>query len=377
MFGTALALVLLPTGVALGDVVALGPFGRGALWVSLAGISLALAIPGAPDDPPPAALWIVYLAATTLVLFSHHPLLLCVTILLVALVVPALGPVGPALAWRRTLAVGAVLLFLGFTVERLASTQVSNLSIAGALVAGFLLVVGAAPFGAAFLLWLRGAGRRLAAVVGTCLGSALVVVVSDWTGSLNSLQLFRANRPGTTIAVFGALTLVGASLYALTARGWRQLATDGIVADLALAVVAVSADGQGGAALALVSMLLVRPSMLLLDRAELPWPLGRVATLAALLGGAGMPPTVGFAARLLVLGATFGLSQPLTGLLLLGLVMEAAATGRVVLRQVSLGRRRPAPRRALATLLAAALVPVLAVTAGLFPGLLLHHVWGG
>ncbi|MEA2646258.1 MAG: hypothetical protein QOE92_1341 [Chloroflexota bacterium] len=372
--GIAVALVMLPAGGSLGATVAFGSFGRGALWLALAGITVAMALPAGPDDAPPGVLWLTTLAAVGLVLLSRTPLLVTATLLLVALVVPAYGPAGPGSAWRRTLAAGAVVLFFGFVAERLAVPQVTDLSLAGALVGGFLLVLGMTPFGLAQVRWLRGAGHRVAVVAGCCLGPALVVVASDWSGALGSLHLLRPNRPATTIAVFAALTLVGVALHALTARGWRDLAADGIVADLALAVLAVGVGSLDGAALALVALVVVRPLMLLLDRAALPAGLGRLATLAALAGAAGMPPAVSFAARLLVLGAALGAGDAVVALLVVGLVVEVVATGRVVLRRVA---ARDAVVARPGQILVAGVLPVLGLVAGLFPGGVLERVWGG
>jgi NADH:ubiquinone oxidoreductase subunit 2 (subunit N) len=90
-----------------------------------------------------------------------------------------------------------------------------------------------------------------------------------------------------------------------------------------------------------------------------------------------MPPTLGFAARLLVLAAAFRLSLPLGLAVLAGVMLQLVASARVVLARLGDAARPAAahhPR--ISERIAIALVVVALVAGGIAPGVVLSRVWG-
>jgi formate hydrogenlyase subunit 3/multisubunit Na+/H+ antiporter MnhD subunit len=90
-----------------------------------------------------------------------------------------------------------------------------------------------------------------------------------------------------------------------------------------------------------------------------------------------MPPFIGFAARLLVLAAAFRLNAALAGLVLVGLVLQLAASARAVLAQLNnadSGAEHQAPTPA--QQVAIPVVVGVSLVAGFLPGVVLSRVWG-
>jgi multicomponent Na+:H+ antiporter subunit A len=166
-------------------------------------------------------------------------------------------------------------------------------------------------------------------------------------------------------------------VYSFGTRAWHDLAAAGVLADLGLALVAAGALGLDGAALVLTLMVLTRPLMFMLEGLDMrrAWP--RVGAVVALLGVAGMPPAIGFAARLLVLAAVFRLNAALAGWVLVGLVLELAASARAVMARLGSAenlpdQRTPTPAQRVA-------IPIVAgvgLVAGVLPGVVLSRLWG-
>jgi multicomponent Na+:H+ antiporter subunit D len=183
---------------------------------------------------------------------------------------------------------------------------------------------------------------------------------------------------GIAVAAFGALTLLVGALPQLRAEGWRSLAADGAIADLGLALVGVGSfeiTGLQGASLALLVMALARPFLYLLDEIEMSRNWAWLGAGAAIFAAAGLPPTVGFAARLLVLAAAFRLHPLLAAVVVVGVVIEVFASARLLFL---LGIPRSSTRRPvapMAVLSVSAAVAVLCVVAGLAPKALLTYVW--
>jgi hypothetical protein len=363
--GSAIALVLLPAGSWFDGTMAISAFGRGACWVSLVGATLAwFAIPSAPGaaDRRRGAVWTLHLLAVATVLATQSPLLLLLVILVTAAIIGRLMPAGGA--WRRSLAVGGLLVSVGLMAMRVSPPPMSDLAIAGTVVLGFLMVAGGFPFGAAILVWLHRAGPRVASAVATSIAPALLAALVDNMPRLNHLQLATPTKVAITVAGFGAVTLLGAALATFAVHGWHDLAATGVLADIGLAMVAVGAGGNDGAALALMVLAIRRR-----------W--ARRAATGAFLGASGMPPTLGFPARLLVLAAAFRLSPGLAAIVLAGVVLGLVASARVVLAQLGSvdDETRGGPVRRVAAL-AIAVALLLSLVGGVAPGLVLSRVWG-
>ena len=253
----------------------------------------------------------------------------------------------------------------------------TDLTIAGALILGFLLVTGGVPFGFGLWRWLNQAGPRRASAASTCLVPALLATLVDNVDAINRLQLIQPSRAAVAIAGFGAATLLVAAVHSFGVRGWHALASDGVLFDVGLALVGIGAGGLGGAALVLTVLVLTRPLMFLVERLDMRGAWGRIGAAGALLGTAGMPPTIGFAARLLVLAAAFRLSLPLAVAVLAGVLLQLVASARVVLAR--LGAAAPPVNTLMPSLsqrVAVALLVVTSVVGGILPGVVLSRVWG-
>jgi NADH:ubiquinone oxidoreductase subunit 2 (subunit N) len=180
------------------------------------------------------------------------------------------------------------------------------------------------------------------------------------------------------MAAFGALTLLVGAIAQLAAPGWRGLAADGAIADLGLALVGVGSfdiTGLQGASLALLVLALARPFLYLLDEIEMSGGWAWLGAGAALFAAAGLPPTVGFAARLLVLASAFRLHPMIAAAVVVGMVIEVFASARLLLR-LGIPLSRPSrPAASLAVTMVSAAVTLLCLAAGLAPKALLTYVW--
>jgi hypothetical protein len=375
--GSAVALAVLPADAGVAGLVGVTGFGRGACWISLVGAGISVfAVPGDRDGTV-RSVWTVHLLAVATILTARSPLLLLLMLLLVGAALPGFTPSASSDGWRRSLGAGGVLVFGGLLATQAAPPSVTDLAIAGVLVLGFLMVVGAIPFGAGLLFWLRGAGAPVAAATATSLGAATLAALVDNLPPISRLQLAQPTRAGLVLAIFGAATLTGAALYSFGTRTWHDLAAAGVLADIGLALVGVGALRLDGAALVLTLMALIRPLMFMLEGLDMRGAWARVGAAGALLGVAGMPPFIGFAARLLVLAAAFRLNAALAGLVLVGLVLQLAASARAVLAQLNnadSGAEHQAPTPA--QQVAIPVVVGVSLVAGFLPGVVLSRVWG-
>ncbi|HEV3233409.1 MAG TPA: hypothetical protein VG329_02535 [Candidatus Dormibacteraeota bacterium] len=378
LIGSAVALILLPANSAISGIAGISGFGKGAAWLALLGVALVVfALPARPDAGGTRAAWIIHLLALGTVLATRSPMVLLLVLLMIAAAVPRLDPAASADGWRRSLAVGGLLVFAGLLIAGAGPTPVTDLTLAGGLVLGFLLVTGAFPFGLGLWRWLTEAGPRRATAVAAGLVPALMTTLVDNLDVLNRLQLVQPTRVPVAIALFGAVTLLLSALHSFAVRGWHSLGADGVLFDLGLALVAAGAGGLDGAALALTVMSLTRPLMFLVERLQMRRAWGWIGAAGALLGAAGMPPTLGFAARLLVLAAAFRLSLPLGLAVLAGVMLQLVASARVVLARLGDAARPAAahhPR--ISERIAIALVVVALVAGGIAPGVVLSRVWG-
>lgn len=393
LVGSAVALALLPADSQISPEVAISGFGRGALWVSLLGVGLALiALPGGGGgDAEARDVWFIHVLAVAAILVSRSPLLIMAVTLLLAAALPRLGAAEPSQGWRRSLSVGAPLIFVGLVAAQVSPREISDVAIAAVVLLGFLLVLAAAPFGVGLRLWLRSAEPRLASVVATSIVPALLTTLVDSLGVLNGLHLRPGSSVGLAIAAFGAATLIGAAAFSLTARRWRDLAADGVLADLGLALVAVGAAGLGAAALVVGVLALTRPVLFLADSMDLRHTWARLGTVAAVLTAAGLPPTIGFAARLLVLAAAFRFNATLALAVLFGVILQLAASTRGLVAGLSEDARGCLPaevedgaglgdgvtpaRSGPGAMAAVAACVGLSIVGGVFPGVVLSRIW--
>jgi hypothetical protein len=372
----ALFLAILPVdheAGAAGLTLAVSGFGKGALWLSMFGVGLAVLAVNPRPGADGAIAWCAQLLATVVVA-ARSPMLLLAALLLLAVLLPRLEPdLDLGLSWSRRISAGAVLAAAALTVTAATHLPVSEHATAVLLVIGFMVLLGAMPFGVGLREWLMHARARLAILATTCLLPALVTALVNSLGALTQLHL--AAPAGLVIAAFGALTLLVGALAQLGAAGWRGFAADGVIADLGLVLVGVGAldiNGLEGAALALLVMALARPFLYLLEEMAMSGAWAWMGAGAALFTAAGLPPTVGFAARLLVLGSAFHLHPLLAVAVVAGVVIEVFASARLLLR-LGIPLVGPGPRTGVIPVALA--VTMLALVAGLAPGGVLTYVW--
>jgi len=378
LVASAVLLAVLPVDREVGGGgmnMAVSGFGKGALWLSLLGVGLAVLAVNPRPGADGSVAWSAHLFAVIAVV-ARSPLLLMAAVLLLALLLPRLQPgerPGPGPTWSRNLAAGATLATAGLGLAVAPRPPLTVHATSALVILGFMLLVGAAPFTGGLRRWLTDSRTRLALLAVTSVVPALVAALVNSIGVFS--RLHQDASAGLAIAAFGALTLLAGAVAQLGAPGWRGLAADGAIADLGLAVVGVGSldiSGLQGASLALLVMALSRPFLLLLDEMEMSGAWAWIGGGAALFAAAGLPPTVGFAARLLVLGAAFHLHPALAAAVVAGVVLEVFASARLLLR-LGIPLARPArPGRVAAV---AAVVALLAVGAGLVPGALLTYVW--
>jgi hypothetical protein len=356
-----------------GLTLAVSGFGKGALWLSFCGVALAVLAVNPRPGADGASAWSAQLLATLLVA-ARSPLVLLAVLLLLAVVLPHLNSDRAlGLAWSRRLFGGVALVGAALILTRASHVPVSGHAVAVLLVLGLMALLGAMPFGVGLREWLMHARARLAILAATSLLPAMTTALVNLMGALS--QLHMAAPAGLAIAAFGALTLLVGALAQLGAAGWRGLAADGVIADLGLVMVGVGAldiSGLQGASLALLVMALARPFLYLLEEMAMSGAWAWVGAGAALFTAAGLPPTVGFAARLLVLGSAFHLHPLLAVAVVGGVVVEVFASARLLLR-IGIPLTGPGPRTGVAPLASA--VALVALVAGLAPGGVLTFVW--
>jgi hypothetical protein len=353
--------------------LAMSRFGKGALWLSLLGVGLAVLALNSRPGVDGSIAWSAHVFAVIAVV-ARSPLLLMAAIVLLALVLRRLEPgERPGPGWSRNLGAGAALATAGLGMAVAAQPPLTEHATTALVILGFMLLLGAAPFSGGMRRWLMESRTRLALLAVTCVVPALVAALVNNLGIFS--RLHQDASAGLTIAAFGALTLLVGSVAQLGATGWRGLAVDGAIADLGLAVVGVGSldiSGLQGASLALLVMALSRPFLLLLGEMGMSGAWAWIGGGAALFAAAGLPPTVGFAARLLVLGAAFHLHPLLAAAVVAGVVLEVFASARLLVR---LGIPLAAPARPRGVAAVAVSVALLALGAGLAPGALLTYVW--
>jgi hypothetical protein len=376
---SAISILLLPvdhelSGAGLG--VAVSGFGKGTLWLSLLGVSLAVLAFNRRPGADGAVAWSAHLFAVLLV-SARSPLMLLGAVLLLALLLPRLADGrGPSLGWSRSLCAGAALATAGVGMTLAPSPPLTDHANTALLILGMMLMIGAAPFGGGLRRWLVESRGRLALLAVTSVLPALVAALVNNLGVISGLH--EGASAGIAVAAFGAATLLVGALAQLRARGWRGLAADGAIADLGLALVGVGSfeiTGLQGASLALLVMALARPFLYLLDEIEMSGSWAWLGAGAALFAAAGLPPTVGFAARLLVLAAAFRLHPVIALAVVVGVVIEVFASARLLLRLGIPRTHSGRPVAPVAVMAVSVAVAALALAAGLAPKALLTYVW--
>jgi len=311
-------LILVPPGAVLGAPGAelhLSAFGRGALAVALIGLAALAAVDGGPAVP--VAAW----AAVTIVLLGASPLPLVAALAAVALVLP-----DAARRYRAALVVGGVLLCGVAAVSRRPVDRLPALGVT----AGLLVLVGALPFGVGLLQWVEDGPRAPARATLAAGCAAALALLVEFAATMQPAPA--AGEVQTAFAVFGVVTLLAGSGLCLLAPGLRALAARGAVADVGLALVGLATpSGARAAALVLISLVLTRLALAILDVAPARSGLRLAAGWLATLGAAGLPPTIGFAARVLVLLGAFRVNPVLAGAVVAGTLLQLAAPLRLAL----------------------------------------------
>jgi hypothetical protein len=376
LIGLAAGLAVLPVDRQIGGgglVLAVSGFGKGALWLSMLGVAIAVLAVNQRPGADGAIAWSAQLAATLLVA-ARSPVLMLAVVMVIAVVLPRLEPgVELGLGWSRCLIAGAALVTAALMSSIAAPPRFSDHTTAVLLVLGFAIMLGAMPFGVGLRQWLIHAPARLAILATGCLVPALATTMVNALADFSQVHL--ATSAGTLIAAFGALTLILGSMAQLGASGWRDLAADGVMADLGLVMVGIGAldiNGLQGASLALLVMVLARPFLYLLEEMAMSGPWAWMGAGAALFAACGLPPTVGFAARLLLLGSAFHIHPVLAAAVVAGIAVEIFASARLLLR-IGVPLAGPEPRTGLAPL--AIVVAGLVVAGGLVPAGVLTYIW--
>ncbi|HEV1998548.1 MAG TPA: hypothetical protein VGR61_10515 [Candidatus Dormibacteraeota bacterium] len=373
----AIGLTLLPTGASLGSGdagVSLGGLSRTAVWLAIWATTMVLAGAAATGRSVPLGGWAITGLAVALAV-ARMPVALAGLLLVTAIVVPRLA-VGPASAgWSRTLVLSALAGF-GAVAAGTAMRQHGDDLLAGVVVLGFLAAVGALPFGWHMVRWLKEASPQLGALVVSVLLPALVTALVAAEAVL--AQVHGTQRAGFLLGLFGGATAVAGAVYAMGATDWRTLALRTTPCEVGLALVGIGAfdiHGLQAAALTLALIAFTRPVLFFVDGLGPRRGAGLVATALALVAAAGLPPTVGFPARLLVLSAASRIHPLVAVLAATGVLLELVALVLVLRRRLA----RPAGEVAVAEPRAARLLAVATVVAliygGIFPGFLLRFVF--
>ena len=373
----AVLLVALPPGAYAGsgsDGVGLGGLSRAVCWMVLLGIALTLAASRASRGRVPGAAWVIPALGGALAL-GRMPVVLVGLILLAALVVPRLAELPASTGWYRVLVL-AGLACAGVVAAGAGGRAHGDETIAGAVVLGFLAAAGMAPFGWHMLRWLEGAPAELAALVTATLLPGVAAALVAAQPILASLH--EAQRAGLLLGGFGAATAVAGAIYAMGASDWRGLAMRTVPGEVGLALVGIAAfDTRGlqAAALTLTVLVCTRPALLFVDAIGPRRGSGLLVTAITLLGAAGLPPTLGFPARLLVLGAAARVHPAVAGLVVAAMVLELAAISIVLRRRLAEAPPPPTDRGAGSTRVLAGVTALVLLGGGVFPGVLVTYVF--
>ena len=354
--------------------ISLGGLSRTAVWLALWATTMVLAGAAATGRTVPMGAWAITGLAVA-VAVARTPVVLAGLLLLVALLVPRLAPVAAAAGWSRTLVLGALAGF-GAVAADITGRQHGDDVLAAVVVLGFLAVVGLLPFGWHMVRWTQDASPQLGALVTAVLLPALVAALV--TAEVALAQVHGTQRAGFLLAVFGAATAVAGAVHAMGAKDWRTLALRTTPCEVGLALVGIGAfDTRGlqAAALTLALVAFTRPVLCFVDGLGARRGAGLVVTAVALVAAAGLPPTVGFPARQLVLSAAVRVHPLVAVLAAAGVVLELVALVLVLRRRLAepVADTPPAGPTA-ARLLGAGTVTVL-LLGGVFPGLLLRFVF--
>ena len=371
------ALIVLPTGAGTGPAdggISLGGLSRAGLWIVAWGTAAVLvaATAGGLKVEPRA---LVIAAVATALVLVRMPVVVGGVLLLAASTVPRLSPGSATAGWARTLVVGSAAGF-GTAAAVVAAGRHGDDLLAVVLVLGFLATLGAVPFGWHLVHWLEEAPAAAGALVAAVLLPAMVTALFAAEPAL--AQVRGTQRAGFLLGVFGGATAIAGALYSTGARDWRELALRTAPGEVGLALVGVAAfdiRGLQAAALTLAVLAVTRPVLVFAEALGPRRGAGLVMTALALVASAGLPPTMGFAARQLVLSAAVRVHPLVAVLAVAGVLLEITALAVVLRRRLAQpGSETPPPRRLPAALLAGATALAL-VSGGVFPGVLLRFVF--
>lgn len=370
----AVALVFVPAGtVGGGDVqFSLNGLGRAAAWAVAWSLGAVLLAGRGQRRSAGAAAAVAALAVGLAAV--RFPVGLLGLLLLTAIVVPRLAGSAPA-GWSRVLVFGC-LGPIAATVSGFSGRQQGNEAVVIGLVFGFLAAAGALPFGLHAVRWMQRAIPEVGALVGSaflpCVLAALVAAEPSLAAS------HAGSRIGLVLGVFGAATAIAGAVYAMGADDWRGLALRTVPCEVGLALVGIAAfdiHGLQGAALSLALLAVTRPVLVYVDLLGPRRGAGLVLTALVLASAAGLPPTLGFPARLLVISAAIRVGPVVAVLTVAGVILELAAIAVVLRRRLAHPPREalPASPRSVVALAAATAGATLA--GGVFPAFLLGSVF--
>ena len=369
--------LLLPPDAWLGPRdagLSLGGLSRASILATAWVLAVTILAGASLREPLRPSAWIVGVVAVGIALL-RFPLALSATLLAAAIVLPRLaGPDGAA-GWSRTLVLAA-LGGAAAVAAGVAGRSQGDDAIAAALLLGFLALAGAVPFGWHLVRWMEEAPPHLAALVGSAFLPGALAALGAAEPALSAVHA--GHRAGLVLGMFGGVTAILGALYAMGATEWRTLAVRTIPCEVGLAMVSLGAfdiRGLQGAALTLALLAITRPALLYADALSPRRGAGLVVTTVALLGAAGLPPTLGFPARVLVLSSATRIGTAVAALAVVGVLMEVAAIAIVLRRRLAQPAARtitaePLPLRVLAGGTALALLG-----GGVFPAAVLHFAF--
>lgn len=377
----------------VGGLFRFSPAARGLLVLQAAGLlAVALLARFRAPVPPLSVVLLLDGAAVLLTGLENPQLWLAAWVILLALLRP---PSGDAAASRDAgiLLAGVVVLAEVFAVGNIPDLPAGWLRAAGlAIGGGIALLLGAFP---RLTPWHAGTGRPYSLgvawwlLVQPALLATLLQAV-PLIGQAGGAALFQAMLAG-----LGALTALLAAAEAVLEGDLRRLMEHSGRVTIGLALVGIASlrpTGIAGALLISIDIVLSRALFTAVGEiaarrtgsADLehlpdalpPQPRLRGALLAGLAALAGVPPSVGFAARLLIFGAAFTHSWPTAVLALAASALWMYAALRVIVMVAVLPPRSRAGAVGRGTVALAWVPAALALTAGLQPARLARWLFG-
>lgn len=325
---------------------------------------------------------LLILAITTALLIVQEPFVVAVLLLLASLIgalqlvdqpqgaTTLLRPqtIGTALKYTLLMALGGVLLLIGFVLataygrQLAGSGQTLSRGVFGLLLIGFGIRAGLIPFH----VWLPDALEEGPPTTGFVHAGWLTILALPvlLVALQTQPELLAGNASGRRLLIgLGSLSAIGGGVLALTAERPRRSLACLLIANLGLLTIALGIGTVGsvsaallGAVNHLVGVALLMLGLTLLEQ-QVPGrreqagalrerPLAALAFLIGLLVLVGVPPLSGFVPKLMLIAATRGEGWFVGLLVAGGLVVSAVAAARL-LRRVLLHPRDVSAARTL------------------------------